>query len=102
MLIGLTRDAHPYAPGPSILERPGIRLESFIDASDPAMACRRGVDYAIFHKDLQTEMARGEAPALDVGPFMAIYRSLTGPAVYEDRGVIVFGMAAACSRPRLP
>jgi hypothetical protein len=90
-VIGLSQLESAHAPGITVLTTPGIRLSTFVDLSDPEAVCRRGVDYAILHTDLQREMAP-EEPAMSIAPWIELYRRRYGPAVYRDATVVVFAV----------
>jgi hypothetical protein len=99
-VIGLVDGQYPYSPSREFLSIPGVRLKLFVDPEDQQALCRLGVDYAVFHGDLRTEMARGEAPAIDVTGWVELYRRRYGRPVFTDEKITVFAVGEAACGPR--
>jgi hypothetical protein len=89
--VGLPRAAELplLAPG-----RP-FRFRNFIHVSDRAALRRRGIRYVVFHKSLEAEMGV-ESPdyRVDIGRWLADYRQMYGPPVFEDETLLAFDVTA--------
>jgi hypothetical protein len=94
MMVGFVRDENDGSSGPLFNElAPWLAsgFRNFVHVGAHAEIVARGVDYVVFHRNLDTELPNpGRRPRPSVTAWIEEYRGRYGAPVYRDSSIVVF------------